>query len=826
MPTRQILLTLGEDVLEVEGLIPANGRFVATASQVRVNGAEVTLPVTLSRDIVAGDFVTPVFLEVTPQPYWWLWFLVIRDEEDTVMLRRTVAVPPGSTDPIAFGDLLMIDPRTLEPTAEPEAAWWLAVQPFIDAYNAGELKGDQGDPGPPGGPGPQGESAYEVAVDNGFVGTEAEWLASLEGPQGDPGPTGPSGMPTLPAATSAADADAITTAGVWKMELPDGFASWGAYSGVSNGNAYTAPGTALLMAEVTNSSSGTIISQQLFVAEGSSFPIRMWRRKVGATAWTAWSGGVRVSSPNTANNFEVVNILTLENRFTFGAIHTWANTAEFDAYDLDAARGSILSGITDMGVYTGIAEYNGLFVGIPLVEYNRSSDYPQQGANQRIYFVDLAGEFVTIERSRFWTSPAAAPAWSAWAKVEIPIPEPGLKQYASTAEIDAVTEAEIGVYRFPDVAAQSAFFGAGGAQMFAAADIYFESMMSNNYGDGYFPTDNGRVQQTAHWTDGWGDNKTLSRYRGYDAVAGTWFAWSAWEVLPIPGFRPAAKSLWQAGTLVDGNDDDWVRVLTADLVPSGEATPWDYVAQHWDVMFADADKFALLGGRLQMRSAASAAFQFEGILDATRTDVGTTAYGARNTGDVARQVAHVDTVAAAAGVNAVAGFHIPLDIATRPGLLFHATFAFKSGMTSASRLLAGLVATTNIATAMSDVDPSAIGDFFGAGYGSADTNVKAFQRATSTLAESDSGQAVSTSANQMIDLKAWIGPNNNALYLILTVRTGSTIVRKQQVLGSGINNASALSFFIRASAGGTSATPRIALHRLRIGNGFGAVAGN
>lgn len=34
----------------------------------------------------------------------------------------------------------------------------------------------------------QGDSAYEVAVKNGFVGTEQEWLASLQGP---PGPGSP-----------------------------------------------------------------------------------------------------------------------------------------------------------------------------------------------------------------------------------------------------------------------------------------------------------------------------------------------------------------------------------------------------------------------------------------------------------------------------------------------------------------------------------------------------------------------------------------------------------------------------------------------------------
>lgn len=46
--------------------------------------------------------------------------------------------------------------------------------------------------GVPGGPGPAGPSAYDVAVSNGFVGTETAWLASLVGPPGDPGPTGES----------------------------------------------------------------------------------------------------------------------------------------------------------------------------------------------------------------------------------------------------------------------------------------------------------------------------------------------------------------------------------------------------------------------------------------------------------------------------------------------------------------------------------------------------------------------------------------------------------------------------------------------------------
>lgn len=42
-------------------------------------------------------------------------------------------------------------------------------------------------------PGEDGESAYEIAVANGFKGTEAEWLASLKGEKGDPGEQGPAG---------------------------------------------------------------------------------------------------------------------------------------------------------------------------------------------------------------------------------------------------------------------------------------------------------------------------------------------------------------------------------------------------------------------------------------------------------------------------------------------------------------------------------------------------------------------------------------------------------------------------------------------------------
>lgn len=47
-----------------------------------------------------------------------------------------------------------------------------------------ELRGAKGD---------DGKSAYDLAVDNGFVGTETEWLASLKGEKGDKGDRGANG---------------------------------------------------------------------------------------------------------------------------------------------------------------------------------------------------------------------------------------------------------------------------------------------------------------------------------------------------------------------------------------------------------------------------------------------------------------------------------------------------------------------------------------------------------------------------------------------------------------------------------------------------------
>ena len=74
--------------------------------------------------------------------------------------------------------------KSLSPVGE------LSPKPFTAGDKFVPIPGPQGEPG---------KSAYQSAVDNGFKGTEKEWLASLKGQpgekgaKGDIGPVGPAG---------------------------------------------------------------------------------------------------------------------------------------------------------------------------------------------------------------------------------------------------------------------------------------------------------------------------------------------------------------------------------------------------------------------------------------------------------------------------------------------------------------------------------------------------------------------------------------------------------------------------------------------------------
>ena len=71
---------------------------------------------------------------------------------------------------------------TLAPLADFPAAYAKDIE-FDDGKNLQE-KLNNGELGGGSGSGAAGKSAYEIAVDNGFVGTETEWLESLKGTDG------------------------------------------------------------------------------------------------------------------------------------------------------------------------------------------------------------------------------------------------------------------------------------------------------------------------------------------------------------------------------------------------------------------------------------------------------------------------------------------------------------------------------------------------------------------------------------------------------------------------------------------------------------------
>ncbi|MFP7287989.1 hypothetical protein SFC15_17380 [Shouchella clausii] len=93
---------------------------------------------------------------------------------------------------LSAGTYVEVGENGLAVASESEGFGYVAA-----AVQAGEVaqvvrksSGEKGPKGDPGKDGIDGKSAYEIAVDNGYEGTEEEWIASLKGPKGDPGADG------------------------------------------------------------------------------------------------------------------------------------------------------------------------------------------------------------------------------------------------------------------------------------------------------------------------------------------------------------------------------------------------------------------------------------------------------------------------------------------------------------------------------------------------------------------------------------------------------------------------------------------------------------
>lgn len=160
--------------------------------------------------------VRGTFLDLSGQP---CRGAVVFTSAQVVTIGGVIIVPRQIIAPLdESGTLDVLLPSTTDPGVSP-GGWVYTVAERIQPagrapyrlavpYDAAEINLDTGPIQPPVDPidpaqyvGPPGKSAYQIALDNGFVGTEEEWLASLRG-------DGEGGGPITNAAVNAA----ITTA--------------------------------------------------------------------------------------------------------------------------------------------------------------------------------------------------------------------------------------------------------------------------------------------------------------------------------------------------------------------------------------------------------------------------------------------------------------------------------------------------------------------------------------------------------------------------------------------------------------------------------------
>lgn len=206
-------LTTLQDVLG--GTTPVDAIFTATIYRgdrqaIRIVDDEVVFPDPVRVKLVGGIPVEPLILDVLdPDCHYKIDVFV----DGTSPYRANVVLPAGE-GPFDISDLVVVNPTTNIP--DPGTSLAQAFYDSIVALRSGMVvdanvvgdnlhiihvdgstsdagnvrgpKGDQGDTGPQGADGfigVDGLSAYEVAVDNGFVGTEEQWLAYLrQGPSG------------------------------------------------------------------------------------------------------------------------------------------------------------------------------------------------------------------------------------------------------------------------------------------------------------------------------------------------------------------------------------------------------------------------------------------------------------------------------------------------------------------------------------------------------------------------------------------------------------------------------------------------------------------
>jgi hypothetical protein len=266
------------------------------------------------------------------------WSYSVAEQLAGVAMNRVYQVLlPAETPEVDLADIAPTDPTTPTYVAvRGDSAYEVAVkQGFVGTVEQwlASLVGPQGAKGDTGAQGPEGDDAYEVAVAAGYVGTREQWLASLVGPKGDKGDRGdqgPAGAPGVVQSVNGVSAADVVLDAAAVNAVPD--TAPGAPGGVAQ---LDATGK-VPAAQLPDGMGGGAVSTVNGKSPDASGNVALVAADVGAVATTEKGTASGVATLGTDG------VLTTDQRPTYtaaqvGALATTARGAANGVASLDAS---------------------------------------------------------------------------------------------------------------------------------------------------------------------------------------------------------------------------------------------------------------------------------------------------------------------------------------------------------------------------------------------------------------------------------------------------------------------------------------------------------
>lgn len=134
----RVHVSLHRDAAHGKAAITGPMRFAP--SKRRPDGADIILPAGFDVDLVDGEAI--VELDATGPDWCWTAY------EPTLRgAIRHFLVPEAGDEVLEYTELPDVDPSTLEPSAEPEAAWWAAIETMAGGWPLPAFRPDPDDDG-------------------------------------------------------------------------------------------------------------------------------------------------------------------------------------------------------------------------------------------------------------------------------------------------------------------------------------------------------------------------------------------------------------------------------------------------------------------------------------------------------------------------------------------------------------------------------------------------------------------------------------------------------------------------------------------------------